>query len=112
MSYALEIALAKTLIASKGRDIGLITMTPSGDAWDATNSTATQTVKAVQTSFNHTEITSGLVSAGDVKYLVASTIEPTTAMKISDNSKEYSIKSVEALKPGADVILYKVHAGG
>ncbi len=112
MSYALEIALAKTLIASKGRDIGLITNTPAGDAWDATNTEATQTVKAVQTSFNHAELTGGLVSSGDVKYLMGSAIEPTTAMKISDNSKEYSIKSVEALKPGADVILYKVHAGG
>ncbi len=107
-----EIASATRLIAAKGRDISLVTLTPSGDAWNPTNSESSQTVKALQTSFSSAEISSGLVELTDVKYLLDSVIEPTTSMHITDDSKTYYIKSVMPIKPGESVILYKVVAGG
>lgn len=107
-----EIATATRLITAKGRDISLVTVTPSGDAWNPTNTESSQTVKAVQTAFNNAEIASGLVELTDVKYLIDSVVEPTTSMRIVDNSKTYSVKSVMPIKPGESVILYKVVAGG
>jgi len=107
-----EIASATRLIAAKGRDIFLVSLTPSGDAWNPTNSESSQTVKAVQTGFTNAEVSSGLVELTDVKYLVDAVVEPTTSMRIVDDSKTYSIKAVMAVKPGESAILYKVIAGG
>lgn len=106
-----EIATARRLIAAKGRDIELVTITAIGDAWDPTQSTTTATVKAVQVGFTSAELASGLVSSDDVKYLIDADVAPTVDMRIVDGVT-YSIKSIMPVKPGSAVILYKVVARG
>lgn len=107
-----EIATARRLISAKGRDIELVTITNSGDAWNPTQTTSSQTVKAVQTGFTSAEIANNLVELDDVKYIMDGDVAPSVGMQIVDNSVTYSIKAVMPVKPGSAVIMYKVIAGG
>jgi len=109
--YSRAIATATRLIAKKGRDVTLSTVTKTGTAYNPYSTKATQTVKAVQVSFTKDERDQGLVASNSKVYLVDSVVPILKSMTITDGL-EMAITSVSPLKPGDDVILYRVIANG
>lgn len=98
---------SSSLVTKFGRDVVLVTITNSGDAWNPTQVEATETVKAVQVRLDN--IDNDLILATDKGFLVVATLI-TVDMRIRDGSTDYSIVAVTEIKPGDTFMLYKVQA--
>lgn len=114
MDYAGLAAVTIAQIADKGRAVSLVyktqgTYSPTTDALTGQAST-TQSVKMLITDFKRNEIDGTLIKNGDKKALLAPdnlTRAPKTGDQVIDD-ETFTIESVNELKPGDTVLLYKL----
>jgi len=65
-------------------------------------------VYGVEERFRSYEIDGTLIKGGDRKFIVASDIVPTLAMKMVESSAEYQIVAVSPLQPGTVTLYYEI----
>lgn len=99
---------AARLIPKFGRTVQLVSITDSGPAWNPVQGEVETDVIAMQLSYKANEIDGDLVQADDKLFMMDSSEEPNTAQRIKDGEINYSIVSVNELRPADDKILYKV----
>ncbi len=102
-------ALATRMIDKHGRNASLVSMTETGDAWNPVQAEVLAPVVIVQTQFSAMEVDGDLVRSSDKRYLMDSSVVPTSDMRLRDGV-DYSIMNVDEIKPGTLGVLYKVQA--
>lgn len=102
--------LAAEMIGEHGRGMMLRTFTQSGDPWSPAQTPVDVNIIALQTDWTRSDRDQFLIESGDIKILVDSSVEPSTAGRIVDNGIDYSIINVVTLAPGEQTIYYKVQA--
>lgn len=105
------VSTATRLIDRHGRDAALVSMERTGgDPWAPTLEEVVTPVVLVQTQLRASEVDGELIQVNDVRFLLDSSVEPTTDMRLRDGDVDYSIVDVDPVKPGTTTIIYKVQA--
>lgn len=107
-SWAQE--LATEAISEHGRPMLLRTFTQSGDPWSPTQTPVDADVVGLQTGWTRSDRDQFLIETGDIKIMIDSSVEPSTAGRIVDGGVDYSIIDFATVAPGEQTILYKVQA--
>jgi rRNA processing protein Krr1/Pno1 len=102
------VRLATRLINKNGRAAKLVSYTETGDAWNPARVETTTDIVLVQTRFKQDEIDGSLIKSDDFLFLIDSSVEPKTDMKIRDDSVDYSIINVIDITPADNTIMYRV----
>ena len=102
--------LATAAISEHGRSMLLRTFTQSGDPWSPSLTPVDTPVMGLQTGWARSDRDQFLIETGDIKILIDSNVEPSTAGRIVDNGIDYSIIDFVTVAPGEQAILYKVQA--
>lgn len=140
MANATHVRLAATatrLIAKHGRPLVLVKIDKTGPSFDPVASESVITISGVQLSYAANEIDGNLVRADDKKFLIDASVRIDSDMRIRDLGTgkdivplgdwivgfhefggndtaevvtDYSIISVEEIKPGSTSMIYKVQA--
>lgn len=97
---------ASALIERFGRNMTLRTLVQSGSAFDPTVTNSDTSIIGVMTWYRANQIDGTLIQAGDKLLLTHSAV--TIQDKIVDEGKEYSVVTVDVVKPGGTTLLYKV----
>lgn len=98
-------ATSSRLIDKFGKNVTLRTQTNSGTSYEPTITNSDATIRAVITSFKMGQIDGTLVRADDKQLITASTVA--VDQKIIDGMIEYSIISVDEIKPADTALIYK-----
>lgn len=113
--YSSITATALAQIADKGRPVEILyktagTYDPTADSVSG-DSIETVEVNALVTNFNRRDVAAGLVEAGDIEITIAAlgVAKPKTNDIIVDG-EEFTIVTVNEIKPGSVPILYKLQA--
>lgn len=104
--YAPLDTTASALIERFGRTMTLRTLVQSGSAFDPTVTNSDASITGVMTGYRANQIDGTLIQAGDKLLLTHSAV--TVQDKIVDDGKEYSVITVDTVKPGGTTLLYKV----
>ena len=110
--YAEEAALAVEMIAEFGRDVTLIAEVNEGSRRDPDIRRVPTPAKTVVTSYRSSQIDGSLIQMGDRLYLFDATTPVTTDMRVLDGDGDYAIQSVEPVRLGEPVVLYKCQVRG
>ena len=102
--------LATEAISEHGRSMLLRTFTQSGDPWSPTQAPVDTDVVGLQTGWTRSDRDQFLIETGDIKIMIDSSVEPSTAGRIVDNGIDYSIIDFVTVAPGEQTIFYKVQA--
>ena len=102
--------LATAAISEHGRSMLLRTFTQSGDPWSPSLTPVDTPVVGLQTGWTRSDRDQFLIETGDIKILIDSNVEPSTAGRIVDNNVDYSIIDFATVAPGEQTIFYKVQA--
>ena len=102
--------LATAAISEHGRSMLLRTFTQSGDPWSPSLTPADTPVMGLQTGWTRSDRDQFLIETGDIKILIDSSVEPSTAGRIVNNGVDYSIVDFATVAPGEQTIFYKVQA--
>ena len=102
--------LATAAISEHGRSMLLRTFTQSGDPWSPSLTPVDTPIIGLQTGWTRSDRDQFLIETGDIKILIDSNVEPSTAGRIVDNNVDYSIIDFATVAPGEQAILYKVQA--
>ena len=102
--------VARRLIAKNGRTMLLRTFTQSGDPWSPTQTPVDTDIVGLQTGWTRSDRDQFLIETGDIKIMIDSSVEPSTAGRIVDNGIDYSIIDFATVAPGEQTIFYKVQA--
>lgn len=102
--------LATEMIGGNGRPMLLRTFTQSGDPWSPSLTPVDTPIIGLQTGWTRSDRDQFLIEIGDIKILIDSSVEPSTAGRIVDNGIDYSIIDFVTVAPGEQAILYKVQA--
>ena len=99
---------AKKLIVKYGRDITWRVETNTGTEWDPVYSQVDTVIRAVQTNFDTKDIDGTNIQHGDKMLL----IHDSSGMimqgdKIIDDGEEWTIVSIEEIRPGSTRYIYK-----
>lgn len=108
--HSRQVASAIKGIKKHGRNVDIITASTSGDAWNPARVESTQTIKALNVKFTDAEKSGGIINNKDRKYLIDSEIAVDETMKLKDGANTYSIKMLDPVYPGDQLILQRVHA--
>jgi len=99
---------ADRLITKYGKDIVISKKTNTGDAWNPTQSTTTQTVKGAVLDYSQNNIDGTLVLSGDKQvYITARDLDFAVEKEhtLTIDGANYAIVNLITLKP-ADVVVY------
>ena len=102
--------LATEMIGEHGRSMLLRTFTQSGDPWSPSLTPVDTPIIGLQTGWTRSDRDQFLIETGDIKIMIDSSVEPSTAGRIVDNGIDYSIIDFVTVAPGEQAILYKVQA--
>ena len=102
--------LATEMIGENGRTMLLRTFTQSGDPWSPSLTPVDTPIIGLQTGWTRSDRDQFLIETGDIKILIDSSVEPSTAGRIVDGSVDYSIIDFVTVAPGEQTIFYKVQA--
>lgn len=102
--------MATEMIGENGRPMLLRTFAQSGDPWSPTQAPVDTDVVGLQTGWTRSDRDQFLIETGDIKIMIDSSVEPSTAGRIVDNGVDYSIIDFATVAPGEQAILYKVQA--
>lgn len=111
MANATHARLARTatrLIGQHGRDVDLVTITNTGDAWNPTQTETAQTLKAVDTGFSLSDRNQWLIEEKDKALLIDANITPNVGQRVKDHGADYSIVNIRRVQPGEIGIIYKL----
>lgn len=111
MNYTALAARTEKMIARYGKPLTLrsysaATYDPATMTYTAGSAVDVSAV-GVEEQYRAEHVDGTLIKAGDVKFMVSSSVEPTTSMKLISGLVEWNIISVQAIKP-ADTALYYV----
>lgn len=102
--------MATEMIGENGRSMLLRTFTQSGDPWSPSLTPVDTPVMGLQTGWTRSDRDQFLIETGDIKIMIDSSVEPSTAGRIVDGSVDYSIIDFATVAPGEQTIFYKVQA--
>ena len=102
--------MATEMIGENGRSMLLRTFTQSGDPWSPSLTPVDTPIIGLQTGWTRSDRDQFLIETGDIKIMIDSSVEPSTAGRIVDGSVDYSIIDFVTVAPGEQAILYKVQA--
>lgn len=116
MDYSKLAATSIAQIADKGRAVSFVyktqgTYAPATDTFSVAASTTTQTVYMVITDVLKKDVNETLIKAGDKIGLLANdslTRAPKTGDRVTDGTETFDVISIEEIKPGDTVILYRL----
>ena len=108
--HAWAVQLATEMIGENGRPMLLRTFTQSGEPWSPSLTPVDTPVMGLQTGWTRSDRDQFLIETGDIKILIDSGVEPSTAGRIVDGGVDYSIIDFVTVAPGEQPILYKVQA--
>jgi hypothetical protein len=99
------------MIKANGRIVNLVTYAETGDEWEPVAATATLVpVRAISSKFKINEVKDPLIQSTDMLLISDASQAPSVGMQLRDSDGiEYSIVSVEPVKPGETVIMYKTY---
>lgn len=97
---------ASALIERFGRTMTLRTLVQSGSAFDPTVTNSDTSIIGVMTGYRANQIDGTMIQSGDKLLLTHSAV--TVQDKIVDDGKEYSVITVNVVKPGGTTLLHKV----
>lgn len=116
--------VAQRLIAKNGCIVELLAVANNSDAVSDTDPfgnvtdsfsaepavTVIKSMLAVEVTYSASEVNGVQITSKDTRFLCDGTFEPTDAMRLRADGTDYSIVSVEAIKPGEVVCAYFVQA--
>ena len=102
--------MATEMIGENGRSMLLRTFTQSGDPWSPSLTPVDTPIIGLQTGWTRSDRDQFLIETGDIKIMIDSSVEPSTAGRIVDGSVDYSIIDFVTVAPGEQTIFYKVQA--
>ena len=102
---------AVEMIAADGRSVQLVGYTISGDEANPTRTPTATPVMAAEYQYDLSEIDGSRVLATDKRFLIAGTATVDADMRLlDDDGTDYSIESIQRIKPGSNTVLYLVQA--
>ena len=98
-------ATSARLIDKFGKNVTLRTQIKSGTSYEPTITNSDATIRAVITSFKIGQVDGTLVRADDKQLITDSSVA--VDQKIIDGAIEYSIVSIDEIKPADTALIYK-----
>ena len=98
---------AENDIAEDGRDVTLVSFIKDGPSYDPIVTPVKTKTKALEVGFNRREIDNGLASATSKVFLMPASSNVSDDMKVIDDT-EFSITSIVRIKPGDQLVMYRV----